>query len=210
MPIRRGGSFQTTITGTEYPTAPPSSTQHHGHKIPKIAGSSGGFLGLVIGLGVLIIACCAAVFVLLKKRKDRGEPLWRTRKSVGDGMSTSMLGGRHKGRGWVRTGDDDDDHFAGENRGIGLSMPRSRSRSPNPQMYSNRDLGVSASTVKLEAPPGPYPDEFIARDSIDNLVEAPKHTHGQYHGVEGRDHEDTKYSPTSPSFERGTRFREGI
>lgn len=167
-----------------------------------------GFLGLVIGLGVLIIACCVGVYILLKKRKDRGEPLWRKRKSVGDGMTKSMLGGRPKGRGWVRTGDGDDDHYADDHsRGIGLSTPRSRSRSPNPEMYSNRDHSASASTVKLEAAPGPYPDAFSARDSIDSLVEGPNHPRGKYQGVGEHDHDDPKSSPT---FERGTRFKEAI
>ncbi|KAG8737369.1 hypothetical protein FRC10_008284 [Ceratobasidium sp. 414] len=193
---KRGGSTQTTITETSYPTAPPASTQHHG------------FLGLVIGLGVLIIVCCVGVWILLKKRKDRGEPLWRKRKTVGEtSRSKPMFGG--KGKGWVRTGDGDDevlteDHARG---GIGLSTPRSRSRSPNPSggAYGNRG-----------GAPGPYPDVFEARDSIDSLVEAPNTPKGKYQGIEGHDHDDydhdrdVKYSPTSSTFERGTRFKEAI
>lgn len=171
-----------------------------------------GFLGLVIGLGLLIIACCVGVFILLKKRKDRGEPLWRKRKPVADSMSKSILGGRQRGKGWVRTGDGDgdDEHFM-ENRShvIGLSTPRSRSRSPNPEMYSNRDQGASASTVRLEAP-GPYPDAFTARDSIDSLVEGPNQSKGKYHGIDDNDREDSKYTPSVASFERGTRFKEAI
>ncbi|KAF8750002.1 hypothetical protein RHS01_09691 [Rhizoctonia solani] len=174
MKIKRGGGGG-TFTETSFATTPPASTQHHGHKIPEIAGSSGGFLGLVIGLGVLIIACCAGVYILMKRRKDRGDPLWRSRKSVGNSMSQGILGG----------------------------TPRSRSRSPNPEMYSNRDQGASASSVKLSAP-GPYPDAFVARDSIDSLVEGPHQSRGNYQGVSEHDHEDTKYSPTS------SRFRERI
>jgi hypothetical protein len=124
-----------------------------------------------------------------------------------------MFGGRSQGKGWVRTGDGGDETYTDDHsRGIGLSAPRSRSRSPNPNggMYSNRDEAFSASTVKMSAAPGPYPDAFSARDSIDSLVEAPHAPRGQYHGVEGHDHDDTKYSPTSPTFERGTRFKEGI
>lgn len=210
MFLKRGGSTQTTITETSYPTAPPASTQHHGHKIPEIAGSSGGFLGLVIGLGVLIIACCIGVYILLKKRKDRGEPLWRKRKAVGgsDSRSKSMFGGRSQGKGWVRTGDGDEDRYTDDHsRGIGLSTPRSRSRSPNPGMYSNRDQASSADTVKLA--PGPYPDAFSARDSIDSLVEGPNAARGQYHGVE-HDHDDPKHSPSSSTFEGGTRFKERL
>ncbi|KAG9100822.1 hypothetical protein FRC06_003643 [Ceratobasidium sp. 370] len=166
-----------------------------------------GFLGLVIGLGVLIIACCVGVWILLKKRKDRGEPLWRKRKAVGEtSRSKPMFGGR--GKGWVRTGDGDDevlteDHARG---GIGLSAPRSRSRSPNP----------SAGTYGNRGAPGPYPDAFEARDSIDSLVEAPNTPRGKYQGIEGHDRDDhdrdrdVKYSPTSSTFEGGTRFREAI
>jgi len=212
MIVKRGGSTQTTITDISYPTSPPASTQHHGHKIPEIAGSSGGFLGLVIGLGVLIIASCVGVYILLKKKKDRGEPLWRKRKAGGggDSRSKSMFGGRAQGKGWVRTGDGDNDQYADDHsHGIGLSVPSSRSRSPNPEVYTNREQVTSASAVKLSAP-GPYPDAFSARDSIDSLVEAPNTPRGQYHGVEEHDHDDSKYSPTSPGFERGTRFKEGI
>ncbi|KAG9127445.1 hypothetical protein FRC07_013762 [Ceratobasidium sp. 392] len=219
---KRGGSTQTTITETSYPTVPPASTQHHGHKIPEIAGSSGGFLGLVIGLGVLIIACCIGVWILLKKRKDRGEPLWRKRKNVGDtSRSKSMFGG--KGKGWVRTGDGEDEVYVDDHArgGIGLSIPRSRSRSPNPSggVYGNRGHASSASTVKLSAAPGPYPDAFEARDSIDSLVEAPNTPRGKYQGVEGHDHDhdrdhdddrDVKHSPTSSTFSGGTRFKEAI
>lgn len=172
---------------------------------------SPGFLGLVIGLGLLIIASCVGVYILLKKRKDRGEPLWRKRKTVGggDNMSKSMFGGRSQGKGWVRTGDGDDDRYADDHsHGIGLSVPRSRSRSPNPGMYSNRDQASSVDTVKLA--PGPYPDAFSARDSIDSLVEGPNTPRGQYHGVEEHDHDDVKRSPTSSTFEGGTRFKERI
>ncbi|ELU37205.1 hypothetical protein AG1IA_08763 [Rhizoctonia solani AG-1 IA] len=231
MKIKRGGgggTFTETSVSSQprriflfFATTPPASTQHHGHKIPEIAGSSGGmsqfafrigrnlrlfnfagFLGLVIGLGVLIIACCAGVYILMKRRKDRGDPLWRSRKSVGNSMSQGILGGSRSKRGWVRTGDDDH-HMGDRSQGIGLSAPRSRSRSPNPEMYSNRDQGASASSVKLSAP-GPYPDAFVARDSIDSLVEGPHQSRGNYQGVSEHDHEDTKYSPTS------SRFRERI
>ncbi|KDN41202.1 hypothetical protein RSAG8_07616, partial [Rhizoctonia solani AG-8 WAC10335] len=201
MRVKRGGGTQ-DFTQSTYPTSPPASTQHHGHKIPEIAGSSGGFLGLVIGLGVLIIGSCVGVYFLLKRRKDRGEPLWRKRKSVADSMSQGMLGGRSK-KGWVRTGDDDDHYMENRSQGIGLSAPRSRSRSPNPEMYSNRDHDASASSVKLGVP-GPYPDAFTARDSIDSLVEGPHQSSGNYHGVGGHGHEDAKHSPTS------SRFRERI
>ncbi|QRW00919.1 hypothetical protein RhiJN_28937 [Ceratobasidium sp. AG-Ba] len=174
-----------------------------------------GFLGLVIGLGVLIIASCVGVYILLKKRRDRGEPLWRKRKNVGDTHTTPSkpLFGRSKNKGWVRTGDGDDESYA-DRGGIGLSAPRSRSRSPNPagDVYGHKGHASSASTVKLSAAPGPYPDAFEARDSIDSLVEAPNTPRGKYQGVEEHDHDDydTKHSPTSPDFGRGTRFREGI
>jgi len=196
MFLKRGGSTQTTITETSYPTSPPASTQNHGHKIPEIAGSSGGFLGLVIGLGVLIIASCAGVYILLKKKKDRGEPLWRKRKAGGgDSKSKSMFGGRAQGKGWVRTGDGDNNQYADDHsHGIGLSAPRSRSRSPNPEVYTNRDHASSTSTMRLSAP-GPYPDAFSARDSIDSLVEGPNAQRGQYQGVEEHDDDDSKYSP---------------
>ncbi|CAE6377457.1 unnamed protein product [Rhizoctonia solani] len=198
MLVKRGGGAA-TFTETTFATSPPTSTQHHGHKIPEIAGSSGGFLGLVIGLGVLIIASCVGVYILLKRRKDRGDPLWRKRKSVGNTMSQGILGGSRSKKGWVRTGDEDDHYMGDRSQGIGLSAPRSRSRSPNPEMYSNRDHGASASSVKLSAP-GPYPDAFAARDSIDSLVEGPHQSRGNYHGVDDHDHEETKYSPTSSRF----------
>ncbi|KAG8714195.1 hypothetical protein FRC08_012265 [Ceratobasidium sp. 394] len=161
----------------------------------------GSFLGLVIGLGVLIIACCIGVWILLKKRKDRGEPLWRKRKAVGGASrSKPMFGG--KGKGWVRTGDGDDEVLTDDARGgIGLSAPRSRSRSPNPSGGTYGNHGSA---------PGPYPDVFEARDSIDSLVEAPNTPRSKYQEIEGHVHDDhdhdrdVKYSPTS------SRFREAI
>ncbi|KAG9308434.1 hypothetical protein JVU11DRAFT_5588 [Chiua virens] len=61
----------------------------HTRQVPEIDGSQGAFIGLVVGLSVLIVACCAAVFYLLRHhepteqdraaRRERHRRLGRTR-----------------------------------------------------------------------------------------------------------------------------------
>lgn len=79
------------------PTSPPASTHtHFGPLVPKIGGSEGGqhintrffisfasdiltsitgFIGLVVGLGVIFIGSCIGVFFLLRNRKHGGRTI---------------------------------------------------------------------------------------------------------------------------------------
>ncbi|KIM29109.1 hypothetical protein M408DRAFT_8478 [Serendipita vermifera MAFF 305830] len=119
-PVKRGQSRVTTLTESVYPTERPTSSYHHGQ--PTIAGSFGGmrvmsrhgmnsstnlenlsikgFLGLVIGLGVLAIASSIAAFILIRRR--------RRAKAAGGGFpkpggGIGGLFGRKKNKGWMET-----------------------------------------------------------------------------------------------------------
>ncbi|KAG8825196.1 hypothetical protein FRC19_011929 [Serendipita sp. 401] len=106
--IRRGGSFQTTITDSVYPTARPSSSYHHGKPLPTIAGSFGGFLGLVIGLGVFAIITSTAAFCLYKRYKRNKR--FSEGGAISDFPKPGGLFGRKKKKGWMQTHSYTDGH----------------------------------------------------------------------------------------------------
>ncbi|KAG9051140.1 hypothetical protein FS837_011986 [Tulasnella sp. UAMH 9824] len=215
--VRRGGGGSDPTGVNEFPTSPPSSTGKHGGHIPKIAGSEGGFLGLVIGLGLLFIGCSVAVWLLLKKRNERkGRPfpslfsklgVGKGSKSGGDGFSR-MRGNDRKG--FVRTGDgNDSDEDPGRGTSSGVKLAGARARSPIPPaspggVYANdSNPFASASTARFQETPGPYGDAFLARPSTDSLDEAVR-------GGSSARPPHFVSPPTSPSFEGGTKFREGL
>jgi len=216
------------MNATDYPTSPPKSTYRKG--VPTIDGSEGGFIGLVVGLGLLFIGCSLAVFLLLRRRNSIGRrPLPFFNKSIGGrgkGAAPANTSGGVFGRlgqsdrhGWVRTGEDDsDDEGQGHGRASGASVKLSdaRARSPNPPtpnreregLYSNdSNPFATPSTAKFQYhAPGPYDDAFNARPSTDSLDEA---VHGRYPGASSSTHTAAS-PPLSPAFERGTKFKEGF
>ncbi|KAG8829455.1 hypothetical protein FRC17_006549 [Serendipita sp. 399] len=182
--IRRGGSFQTTLTDSVYPTARPSSSYHQGKPLPTIAGSFGGFLGLVIGLGVFAIVTSTAAFCLFRRYKrnkrfsESGGAISGFPKAGGGGF----FGRNKKKKGWMETHSYTDGHDEDEI-----------------QLAGSRPYGAERGR--------PYEDPFNA-ESLDNLQrETSAHIdHGpEYHRVargEG--------AKSPPPFEGGTRFKEGL
>ncbi|TFK45630.1 hypothetical protein OE88DRAFT_1729592 [Heliocybe sulcata] len=66
---------------------------HRGRDVPKIDGSEGGFVGLVVGLCVIIVVCCAAVFYLLTYHQPTDED--RTRRQRYSHVRQSSTGSMH-------------------------------------------------------------------------------------------------------------------
>lgn len=91
-----------------------------------------------------------------------------------------------------------------------MKLSDARARSPNPPtpgLYSNdSNPFASPSTAKFQYhAPGPYDDAFNTRPSTDSLDEA---VHGGYPTTSSSAHATSP--PTSPVFERGTKFKEGF
>ncbi|KAG8929297.1 hypothetical protein FRC01_004563 [Tulasnella sp. 417] len=240
--VRRGNGGTDPTGATAFPNSPPSSTGRHGGHIPKIAGSegevpfdnilqlcldknlngwlyvfAGGFLGLVIGLGLLFIGCSVAVWLLLKKRNERkGRPFPSLFSKLGVGKGSKSGGdgvGRMRGdrKGFVRTGDgNDSDEDPGRGTSSGVKLAGARARSPIPPaspsggVYANdSNPFAGASTPRFPDTPGPYGEAFSARPSTDSLDEAVR-------GGSAPRPPHFVSPPTSPSFKDGSKFREGF
>lgn len=198
---------------------------------------AGGFIGLVVGLSLLIIGSCVGVWMLLKRRNQMGRrPIpFFNRLLGGRGKDTGGSFGRLSStdkdnrRGWVRTNDEDeDDHVlgnvgrrnrnAGANAGASASAVNLTPRGEREGLYSNDSnpfATPSVTRLQEQDQAGPYGDAFSTRPSTDSLDEA---VHGpRYGGVALHDDpavevasQDSRSPPLSPSFERGTKFKEGF
>lgn len=216
------------------PTSPPTSNYQNG--VPKIAGSEGGFIGLIVGLGVLVIVAGLGIWFLLrrrrqhreKRRSDTGTPsglgaAYDAKTSFPKPGSRGLFGGKNTKKGWVRTAGDG---FVGDDReGIELAGGR---KGQGPYLASDTTGAFSsASTIRL-APPEMYKDPYSPQASREELVSPvgqpssvfpgerdEEGKKGEYEHVEdGKDGEGD--SPTSRMSERsgrfagGTRFRESL
>ncbi|KAG8995121.1 hypothetical protein FRB90_000262 [Tulasnella sp. 427] len=121
-----------------------------------------------------------------------------------------MRGNDPSRKGFVRTGDGyDSDEDQGRGTSSGLKMTGARARSPIPpaspgQVYTNdSNPFASSSTTRFQEHAGPYGDAFSARPSTDSLDDAVRG------GAANRPPHFVS-PPTSPSFEGGTKFREGF
>ncbi|KAI5117113.1 hypothetical protein M0805_003666 [Coniferiporia weirii] len=153
---RRGGSDLATDTNdaSSYPTTPPASTYTHFQSIPEIGGSEGGFIGLVVGLGVIIIGSCIAVFFLLRNWKHGGRTVRGRSGEVGVEVvppspgfprrQGTLFGFRSENpnkAGWMRApGEDEDEWDASDNLGSG---PYERVHGGT---YGREDLPLERST----------------------------------------------------------------
>ncbi|KAH8114168.1 hypothetical protein DFH11DRAFT_1769383 [Phellopilus nigrolimitatus] len=133
---RRGGSDVTSdsIDVSSYPTAPPSSTHTHFKSIPTIGGTEGGFIGLVVGLGVIFLGSCVGVFFLLRNWKHGGRTVRGKSGEVGvEALPAGPDAPRRRGTlfgfrstnprkaGWVRApGEDEDEWDASDNLNAGV------------------------------------------------------------------------------------------
>ncbi|KZT59735.1 hypothetical protein CALCODRAFT_173098 [Calocera cornea HHB12733] len=228
---RGGGTNPITDDPATIPTTPPTSNYQNG--VPKIAGSEGGFIGLVVGLGVLLIAACLIVWFLLRRRRARRQ---KARQSdAGRGGATGLGaaydaktsfpkpgkgglfggGGNNAKQGWIRSGGGGFDERDGE--GIELSGGR---KGQGPYLASDAAGAFSsASTIRL-APPEAYKDPYspgASREELVSPVGEPSPTGigegGAYERVGGGQREAGRAqgdSPTSGRFAGGTRFRESL
>ncbi|KAG9010516.1 hypothetical protein FRB94_010282 [Tulasnella sp. JGI-2019a] len=240
--VKRGGGGGDP--NETYASGPPSSTLHHGHKPPTIDGSEGGFIGLVVGLGLLFIGSSFGVWYLLKRRTEKGRrPLPFFNKFLGGRSAKDGGGGFGRlastdRRGWSRAnnanshqadgeeeGYSDDDGKSSGHMSSGVKLTKARARSPGlanqtPKgaeregLYSNdsNPFQSSPSVTRLQDHAGPYGDAFDSRDSLDEAVHASNSRYGGGVQLEDRSvqQHDSDGSPVSPSFERGTKFREAL
>jgi len=231
--VKRGGGGGDIVSS--YAPGPPSSTYHRGGHAPTIDGSEGGFVSLIIGLGILIIGSGVGVWLLLKRRKEKGRrpiPFYnnfiggRSKDGAGGGSAFNPLSTNDR-RGFVRTNDGDEDEWDDDTKGLGgggMKLTEPRSGSPLPAkgeregLYSNDSNPFGTpSTTHFQDRPGPYNKAFTTRPSTDSLDEA---VHASYRAVSPQegDHEQerearhgSQESPeTSPTFEGGTKFKEGF
>lgn len=111
-------------------------------------------------------------------------------------------------------------------RASAVKLTQARSRSPvvgsragaeREGLYSNdSNPFTSPSVMRLQDQAGPYGDAFSTRPSTDSLDEAVHASNSRYGGgvrlqdrPVGRQDSDGS-SPVSPSFERGTKFKEAL
>ncbi|KIJ37693.1 hypothetical protein M422DRAFT_33596 [Sphaerobolus stellatus SS14] len=197
---RGGGTTPNTMDRTTIPTAPPQS--HFSHGVPKINGSTGGFIGLVVGLIVFIIICGIAIWYLLRRRSRR---IPSTRSSGGGFRFFSSQ--RKRNAGWIQQTDafnydSDDEH--------------DYTRPVAPARYAEGGQGF---TGRIDEDGG-YSDPFDPEKLPENVLRQqiplhvhpsnPENQHGRTDMPRGYSAADItpKQSPTSPTFEGGTKFKE--
>ncbi|KAG8858535.1 hypothetical protein FRB96_005207 [Tulasnella sp. 330] len=207
--VKRGGG--PPPSDTTYASGPPTSTFHKG-QAPTIDGSEGGFIGLIVGLGLLFIGSSVGIWVLLKRRNEKGRrPIPFLSNLLGGRSTKDGSGGFGRlsstdRRGFVRTnsppGDGDDGTYSDEEgrgksssrRSNGVKLTKARERSPavgsetnigaeREGLYSNdSNPFTSPSVVRLQEQAGPYGDAFSARPSTDSLDEAVHSSTSHYGG----------------------------
>lgn len=234
---RGGGSIASDSRDpTEFPSTPPASTQTHFKSIPKIAGSEGGFIGLVVGLGVVFIGCCIGIFFLLRHRRHGGRLTRAKSGKVGVedplGRKGTLFGWRSsnpKRGGWTRAhgGEDGDEWDARDDLDSVQRLPygqhgRDRNRDAVP-MESVRDMNgkpydsldapapsPGASTVNLVTPsahdPWPRGHSPAEESSLSHSV------YDHEHDPSERDGHNAKHMSmdSASSFPGGTKFREAF
>lgn len=94
-------------TDTTFAAAPPSST----YRGPKIAGSEGGFIGLVTGLGIVVILAGLGFWLFHRRRQNNRRRDAEYAGSGARGTTGGSTSTRGQGQGWGRAADEDDDAF---------------------------------------------------------------------------------------------------
>jgi len=188
----------------QFATTAPSSNYHQGSRIPQIAGSTGGFLGLVIGLGLLCIACSIAVFILLKRHKRKHQPPHADGQHpiafIGKGKGWFNFGHKKRGPGWQQT------HSFADDEGFSLEQGRGYNDVPN---HAGGDMSTHPHRRM-------YDDPFSVQ-SVDELHGEAHTDRGAridrgptYQRVSDSTERESRQSPISPTFEGGTKFKESL
>jgi len=195
---RGGGATPVTADPNSLPTTPPQSSFKHG--VPKINGSEGGFIGLIVGLGVFILICCGAIYYLLRAR-----PKKLTAKS-GSTQGSFFSSRRQRNAGWIQqtnefeyesTDDEAGDHPSARyaEGGMGYAGRNHRGQQGGyADPFDPEKLPESVHQQQVPLKPiarMPASDPIIAHSS-------------DPHGADAT----PKHSPTSPTFEGGTKFKE--
>ncbi|KAF8481425.1 hypothetical protein JB92DRAFT_3038468 [Gautieria morchelliformis] len=216
-PSKRGGSGTNALTNTLdpslYPTAPPPSKFVAG--VPKIGGSQAGFIGLIVGLGIFIILCCCAVFYLLHTRPHGGRA-GNKNHPISSSAPTGLFASRRKrNAGWVQQTDEFDYDSAED---VDLVGKKDATR------YGDGGSGYTGYPMHDElkafsAPPAlshganadaytdPFDPERLPESVRRQQAPLPATAREPTESRKAADH-SPKESPTTPSFEGGTKFRE--
>lgn len=139
--------------------------------VPRIGGSEGGFIGLVVALGIIILASAIVIFFLLRNQGGGGRGRGHVSNFVHagrDGSFPSQGGfrnlnpfGRKKNAngGWVQQVDEEHDFDSESEDGIGIPLADSRRYSAQqrelprvPTIKPLPPLSEDLSTVTLQAP----------------------------------------------------------
>jgi len=232
---KRGGSGTAALTNTldpsSYPTSPPQSSYKSG--VPKIGGSEGGFIGLVVGLGVLILLCSGAVYYLLRTRKHGGRsrnmnhpPSATTSAGPSKGFFSSLRG-RKQEAGWVQQGDEFDYDSEDEDmmmrkdparvgdvpQGLGYGAGAGYGEGgtgytgqPHPMEQHSRDTKSPPADAYTDPFDPAHLPESVRKQQAPLPSTSSSNEPPLYNSVESDS--AVKHSPTSPTFEGGTKFRE--
>lgn len=231
--VKRGGSGTAALTNTldpsAYPTSPPESKYKSG--VPKVGGSEGGFIGLIVGLGVLILVCLGTVYYLLRTRKHGGRagnknypPDATASSSKGFFSSLPFSNARKQDAGWVQQGDEFDYDSGDEDlmsrKDPNMRAPKGLGYVVGLKGYGEGGTGYTGqagpSMRGADSPPADaYTDPFDPHHLPESVhrQQAPLPTSTSasnepplYKSVESDG--PLKGSPTTPTFEGGTKFRE--
>ena len=191
-----------------------------------------GFIGLMVGFGVLIFLCCVAVYYLLHTRKHGGRhnnknypasaPTGTTR-----GLFSNLHGRRKQDAGWVQQGDefdydsDDDDLMMrkdpalhtpmglGYGVGAGYGEGGTGYAGKSHPMQHSQGVKSLATTATGDAYTDPFDPEHLPERVRRQQAPLPASTSIDpplYNSIESDS--ALKQSPTTSTFEGGTKFRE--
>jgi len=207
---KRGGALSITSSVLEpssIPTSPPQSRFRHG--VPKINGSTGAFIGLVVGLILFILLCCGAALYLLRARQRRTPGSSRNGGSVTRFFSSR----RKKNAGWIQQTDEFNYESADEEEFMGPVFS-SRNYAEGGQGYSGRvgDDGYADPFDPEKLPESVHRQQIPLPTRPSRSIPAPIPTISSASTDLPRGYTAAditpKHSPTSPTFEGGTKFKE--
>lgn len=173
-----------------------------------------GFIGLIVGLGVLILICCCAVFYLLRTRPHGGRSGNRNHQpSNSSSLPTGIFASARSKRnaGWVRQ-TDEFNYDSGEDEDISARSGAVR--------YGDGGSGYTGqpmrdARLKTLASPGinsdAYSDPFDPARLPDSVRRQQAPLPAASREFKGVPHEAVEHSPTgsfTASFEGGTKFKE--
>jgi len=168
MPIRKRGGD--TSGATSSPPSSSSSTNDHSSGIPKIDGSSAGFIALVVALSSIVVISCVAVFFLLRNHKR--DPYERHARRVLSGKREAVnyetptgppgIKAKLKGmfkvgkkrEGWVRasSGDDGEEWDVGDDDAQMRTSRTTPSASFTPPARPQPQRSLTSDSIELSAP----------------------------------------------------------